>query len=211
MKRLFQSGLAVVLAAGASVAHAQQAAPASPPPAPAAANEEEENDDIVVLAEPGDQIRIDRRTYTLRDDPVAQSTNMFDVLGRIPSVSVAPDGGITLLGADGVQIQINGRPVPGDNLEQVLRGIPGGSVERIEVITNPSAQYAADASGGIINIITRRRFDAGFNGSIQASADSLGGYHFGVSPSYSSGQWAFSGQTGAYGGEGDNDEAAENQ
>lgn len=211
MKRLFQSGLAVVLAAGASVAHAQQAAPASPPLASAAANEEEENDDIVVLAEPGDQIRIDRRTYTLRDDPVAQSTNMFDVLGRIPSVSVAPDGGITLLGADGVQIQINGRPVPGDNLEQVLRGIPGGSVERIEVITNPSAQYAADASGGIINIITRRRFDAGFNGSIQASADSLGGYHFGVSPSYSSGQWAFSGQTGVYGGEGDNDLTRERQ
>lgn len=214
MKRLLQSGLAVVLAAGASVAHAQQTAPASPPPAPAAASDtgdEEDNNDIVVLAEPGDQIRIDRRTYTLRDDPVAQSTNMFDVLGRIPSVSVAPDGGITLLGADGVQIQINGRPVPGDNLEQVLRGIPGGSVERIEVITNPSAQYAADASGGIINIITRRRFDAGFNGSIQTSADSLGGYHLGISPSYSSGQWAFSGQTGVYGGEGDNTLTRERQ
>ncbi|MCX7356832.1 MAG: TonB-dependent receptor [Alphaproteobacteria bacterium] len=190
-------------------AYAQQ----SPQPAPAEADSaaDDDNNDIVVLAEPGDQIRIDRRTYTLRDDPVAQSTNMFDVLGRIPSVSVAPDGGITLLGAEGVQIQINGRPVPGDNLEQVLRGIPGGSVERIEVITNPSAQYAADASGGIINIITRRRFDAGFNGSIQTSADSLGGYHLGVSPSYSSGQWSFSGQTGVYGGEGDNNLMRERQ
>ncbi|MEQ1809607.1 MAG: TonB-dependent receptor [Terricaulis sp.] len=185
-------------------AYAQQTAQPAPAPAEADASAIEESDDIVVLAEPGDQIRIDRRTYTLRDDPVAQSTNMFDVLGRIPSVSVAPDGGITLLGAEGVEIQINGRRVPGDNLEQVLRGIPGGSVERIEVITNPSAQYAADASGGIINIITRRRFDAGFNGSLQTSADSLGGYHVGISPSYSSGKWSFSGQTGVYGGEGDN-------
>ncbi|MEQ1818342.1 MAG: TonB-dependent receptor [Terricaulis sp.] len=200
----------VFLIAGES-AYAQQTPQPAPAPAEADAMAGEENNDIVVLAEPGDQIRIDRRTYTLRDDPVAQSTNMFDVLGRIPSVSVAPDGSITLLGAEGVQIQINGRPVPGDNLEQVLRGIPGGSVERIEVITNPSAQYAADASGGIINIITRRRFDAGFNGSIQTSADSLGGYHLGVSPSYSSGQWAFSGQTGIYGGEGDNDLTRERQ
>ncbi len=203
---LLTASLAMLSANG--VAHAQQAST----PAPAAGSQSaDDGDDIIVLAEPGDQVRIDRRTYTLRDDPVAQSTNMFDVLGRIPSVSVAPSGEITLLGADGVQIQINGRPVPSNNLEQVLRGIPGGSVERIEVITNPSAQYAADASGGIINIITRRRFDAGFNGSIQTSADSLGGYHFGVSPSYSSGAWSFSGQTGMYGGKGDNDLLRERQ
>ena len=202
---LLSASFAVLAADG--VAHAQQ----SPAPAPAQSADEEDSDDIVVLAEPGDQVRIDRRTYTLRDDPVAQSTNMFDILGRIPSVSVAPSGEITLLGASNVTIQINSQPVPGGNLEQILRGLPGGSVERIEVITNPSAQYAADTSGGIINIITRRRFDAGFSGSIQASADSLGGYHFGVAPSYSVGPWAFSGQVGTYGGEGDNDLLRERQ
>jgi ferric enterobactin receptor len=183
-------------------AHAQPQP--TPVPASTQASEDEEHDDIVVLAEPGDQVRIDRRTYTLRDDATAQSTNMFDVLGRIPSVSVAPSGEITLLGASNVTIQINGQPVPGGNLEQILRGLPGSDVERIEVITNPSAQYSAQASGGIINIITRQRFNAGFNGTLQAGADSLGGYHVGLAPSWSRGPWTFSGQVGVYGGEQEN-------
>ncbi len=208
MKRLIHSGVAAFLAS-AAVAHAQQTPPASPPPPPppaaAAEEDEESNDDIVVLAQPGDQVRIDRRTYTLRDDAAAQSSNMFDVLGKIPSVSVSPGGDVTLLGASGVVIQINGQPVPGVNLEQVLRGLQGGEVERIEVITNPSAQYSAEASGGIINIITRRRFNAGFNGSIQASVEYPEGYHFGVGPSYSVGPWTFSGQIGTYGGGREND------
>ncbi|WP_228126635.1 TonB-dependent receptor plug domain-containing protein [Candidatus Viadribacter manganicus] len=183
-------------------ARAQESAPAPADSQTAAADEaEDEGDDIVVLAERGDEIRIDRRTYTLRDDPVAQSTNMFDILGRIPSVSVAPSGEITLLGASNVTIQINNRPVPGANLEQVLRGLPGGSVERIEVITNPSAQYSSSTSGGIINIITRQRFETGFSGSVQANADSLGSQHLGLAPSYSQGRWTFSGQAGGYSGE----------
>lgn len=201
--------LSASLAFGAGAAYAQQSpAEAPPPPAEAAPDEapdpliEEEasDEDAIVVTARGDQIRIDRRTYTLRDDATAQSTNMYDVLGRIPSVSVAPSGEISLLGAANVTIQINGQPVPGANLEQVLRGIPGSSVERIEVITNPSAQYSAAASGGIINIITRQRFDSGFNGTVQTSADSLGGYHLGVAPSWSAGQWALSGQVGLYGG-----------
>ncbi len=191
------------LAFAASAAHAQQ----SPPPAPAPAEaetsvegEDVDSDEIVVLAQPGDQIRIDRRTYTLRDDATAQSTNMFDVLGRIPSVSVSPAGEVSLLGADNVVIQVNGQPVPGQNLEQVLRGLPGANVERIEVITNPSAQYSAAASGGIINIITRQRFDSGFSGNLNLSGDTLGGYHVGIAPNWSSGPWSLSGQIGLYNG-----------
>lgn len=212
LKWLVSASLA--FGAAASVAHAQQTEQTPPAQAQADAEadepdllEEQENDEdaIVVTARGGDQIRIDRRTYTLRDDATAQSTNMFDVLGRIPSVSVAPSGEITLLGASNVTIQINGQPVQGANLEQVLRGIPGGSVERIEVITNPSAQYSAAASGGIINIITRDRFDAGFNGTVQSSYDNLGGYHLGVAPTWSTGDWTFSGQIGLYGGASETD------
>ena len=212
MKRLLHTSLAAVIVAGASVAHAQQTQ-ASPPPPPAAAPQAEEDleDDIVVVAEPGDQVRIDRRTYALRDDAAAQSTNMFDVLGRIPSVSVAPSGEVTLLGASNVTIQINGQPVPGGNLEQILRGLPGNQVERIEVITNPSAQYSAQTSGGIINIITRNRFESGFSGTLQAGMDSLGNYHFGLAPSWSRGPWSFSGQIGTYGGEQENDLTRERQ
>src|SRR5262245_23102210 len=138
----------------AAAAYAQQQPPSPPPPPPPAAAQEEDeiNSDEIVVEATGDQVRIDRRTYTLRDDPAAQATNMFDVLGRVPSVSVAPSGAITLLGAANVTVQINGQPVPGNNLEQILRGLTGADVERLEVITNPSAQYSAQASGGIINI-----------------------------------------------------------
>jgi ferric enterobactin receptor len=189
-----------VIAVSASAAQAQQSPPVQPAETAVQEDEPDDSDEIVVLAERGDEVRIDRRTYALRDDPVAQSTNMFDVLGRIPSVSVAPSGEITLLGASNVTIQINGQPVPGSNLEQVLRGLPGGDVERIEVISNPSAQYSAQASGGIINIVTRNRFDSGFGGTLQASADNMDGYHVGVGPSWSQDRWSLSVQTGAYGG-----------
>ncbi len=199
---------AAILAGTSAAAHAQTSPP-PPPPAPAEAapadealEEEFGNDEeIVVLAPAGDQVRIDRRTYTLRDDATAQSTNMYDVLGRIPSVSVSPDGAsVTLLGAGDVVIQVNGQPVPSANLEQILRSIPGSQVERIEVITNPSAQYSAAASGGIINIITRQRFEGGFNGSVQLNGDSLGGYHVGLAPSWSRGPWSLSAQVGTYSG-----------
>ncbi len=203
MNRVIYSGVAALLAS-ASVAYAQQAPTPTPPP-PAAADQPEEEqdlgDDIIVVAEPGDRVRIDRRTYALRDDATAQSTNMFDVLGRIPSVSVAPSGAVTLLGADNVTIQINGQPVPGTNLEQVLRGITGAEVERIEVITNPSAQYSAAASGGIINIITRQRFTGGFNGSVQAGVDTLNSGHGGMSATWSRGPWSLSGGAGFWTGE----------
>ncbi|MGH6950103.1 MAG: TonB-dependent receptor plug domain-containing protein [Vitreimonas sp.] len=198
-RRLVTASAAAMAAVGATYAQQPPAPPPPPPPAESQQEEDASADEIVVEAT-GDQVRIDRRTYTLRDDAAAQATNMFDVLGRIPSVSVSPDGAVTLLGAPNVEIQINGQPVPGGNLEQILRGLPGSEVERIEVITNPSAQYSAQASGGIINIITRQRFDQGFNGTIQASDDSLGNYHFGVAPSLSRGRWAFSGQVGLYGG-----------
>src|SRR5690606_12175931 len=203
MNRVIYSGVAALLAS-ASVAYAQQAPTPTPPP-PAAADQPEEEqdlgDDIIVVAEPGDRVRIDRRTYALRDDATAQSTNMYDVLGRIPSVSVAPSGAVTLLGADNVTIQINGQPVPGTNLEQVLRGITGAEVERIEVITNPSAQYSAAASGGIINIITRQRLTGGFNGSIQAGVDTLNSANGGVSATWSRGPWSLSGGAGFWTGE----------
>lgn len=203
LRWLLSASLALALTP--SLALAQQNNP--PPPAAEEAEDDDDGssmDEIVVLASPGDSVRIDRRTYTLRDDAAAQSTNMYDVLGRIPSVSVSPAGEVTLLGASNVVIQIDGQPVPGANLEQVLRGLPGGSVERIEVITNPSAQYSAQASGGIINIITRNRFESGFNGSLQASADSVGGYHLGVAPSWAGRRWSFSGQLGTFGGENEN-------
>ena len=201
MKRFVASSAAAVLAS-VGCAYAQEAQ--TPPPAESSSDEIEAEaetmDDIVVLASPGDQVRIDRRTYTLRDDAAAQSTNMYDVLGRIPSVSVAPSGAVTLLGADNVTVQLNGQPLPGQNLEQVLRSISGAEVERIEVITNPSAQYSAASSGGIINIITRQRVDSGLSGSLQGGVDTQGSAHASLHMNWSRGPWSLSGGIGSYAG-----------
>lgn len=191
----------LAFAAVSGVASAQEA---QTPPSAAEA-EDGQNDDPIIVRADGDQVRIDRRTYTLREDPAAQSSNMFDVLGRIPSVTVAPSGTVTLLGADNVTIQINGQPVPGTNLEQVLRSITGAEVQRIEVITNPGAQHSAAASGGIINIITRQRMDGGLTGSIQAGIDTMGSHHLGISPNWSRGPWSLSGSFGGWGGQQDQD------
>jgi outer membrane receptor protein involved in Fe transport len=190
VKRVFFASVAV-LAAVAS-AHAQTD-PAPPQAAePEAAPEPAGDEDPIVVQAPSDQARIDRRTYTIRNDPAAQSTDMLDVLGRIPAVSVTPTGEVTLLGAGSVTVQINGQPVPGGSLEQILQSLQGGQVERIEVISNPSAQFAAQSSGGVINIVTRRRQELGASGSATIGVNSAQGYVLNVGPSWSRGPWSAS-------------------
>ena len=176
------AAVAVALLA-ANSAHAQA-------PAPETA---EESDEIVVLA-PQDESRTDRRTYTLRNDPAAQATDMLDVLGRVPSVSVDPSGEIRLLGGGGVTVQINGQTLPDGSAEQVLRGLTGANIERIEVITNPSAQFSSEGTGGIINIITRQRFEGGWGGTLTGGVNSVGGYNINASPNWTGERWSFSGR-----------------
>ncbi|MCR6645879.1 MAG: TonB-dependent receptor plug domain-containing protein [Terricaulis sp.] len=152
---------------------------------------DESDDPIIVSAAPGDQVRIDRRVYTLRDDPVAQTTNLFDILGRVPAVSVAPSGAVTLLGSTDVVVQINGQPAPEGSLEQTLRGLNGDDIERIEVLSNPSAQHSSEGTGGVINIVTRQRFRSqGMSGLSSLSTDSFGGYQAYISPNWMRGPWA---------------------
>jgi outer membrane receptor protein involved in Fe transport len=187
---------AIAAFAAAPPAWAQDAP--APPAQTAAPSDAQQEEEIVVRAD-GDQVRIDRRIYAIHNDPIAQSTDMFDVLGRIPSVSVDPSGSVTLLGAGSPQIQINGQPLPqGASVEQVLRGLQGADVERIEVITNPSAQYSSATSGGIINIITRNRYDRGFSGNANVSGDSFGGAQGSFAPSWSGGPWSLGGRLGYY-------------
>ena len=92
MKRIYVMASAAAMAV-AGAAYAQQPPPAPPPPPPQAeaqqdedseAQQDEDSNDEIVVEAAGDQVRIDRRTYTIRDDAAAQATNMFDVLGRIP-------------------------------------------------------------------------------------------------------------------------------
>ena len=116
-------------------------------------------------------IKLDKRVYTVGNDMIVKGGTISDVLDNVPSVSVDADGNVALRGNQSVTILIDGRPsnLAGSNVADVLRLLPADSVDKVEVITNPSARYDAEGGGGIINIILKKGKAGGFNGSIIAT------------------------------------------
>src|SRR5699024_4290684 len=96
-------------------------------------------------------------------------------------------------------ILIDGRRVADPQTQ--LRNMTGNQIERIEVLTNPGAQFPAQGTGGIVNIITRRNTQNGLGGSATASIGSYGSYDLRVSPTYGTGNWTFTGNLGHGNGE----------
>jgi outer membrane receptor protein involved in Fe transport len=179
--------------------------PPSPPPAPAPAPPPEAEpapqpgqDDIVVTA-PTQQSSIDRQTYIVRDTAEARSATVPDILARIPSVEVQADGSVRLVGAGSATILIDGRRV--NDPQTILRNLQGSQIERVEVLTNPGAQFSAQGTGGIINVITRRNAQAGLGGSATATGGNFDSYDFRVAPTYGTGNWTFTGNAGHGSGE----------
>lgn len=112
--------------------------------------------------------KIDRKVFNVDKDILAQTGTAMDMLRNIPSLAVDMDGNISLRGSENVTVLINGRPslMAGiANLDQM----PASLIEKIEVITNPSAKYRPDGTGGIINIILKKEQKAGFNTSLGAN------------------------------------------
>jgi outer membrane receptor protein involved in Fe transport len=122
--------------------------------------------EVTITAEKSMMInKIDRKVFNVQKDISAQTGTVIDMLQTIPSVAVDVDGNISLRGAQNVTVLINGRPSVmsgSSNLDQM----PASLVEKIEVITNPSAKYRPDGTGGIINIILKKEKKAGLNGSL---------------------------------------------
>jgi len=148
---------------------------------------------IVITARPA-QVRdkIDRRVYDIRSDAGSQGGVALDVLNRIPSVTVSPTGRIALRGDPGVQILINGKPpVAGTS---VLKSLPASSVDSVEVMTNPSAQFSPDGTAGIINIVTRKARALGISGTISARADTRQKADLSASASATKGDWSVDGR-----------------
>lgn len=124
----------------------------------------------VILVEgvrPNQDIKIDRRTYKIRRNSHSAQKSAVQLLRGVPAVNVSPDDDILLLGRPGVQIFVDGRPYAGDST-QYLRMLHGDEIDRIEVITNPSAQYSADGTGGIINFVLRTKRNEGATGTASA-------------------------------------------
>ena len=137
------------------------------------------------------KIGIDKKVYNVGEDLSVKGGTANDVLNNIPSVQVDQEGKISLRGDGGVTILIDGRPssLSGTSGKSLLDALPAGSIERIEIVTNPSAKYDPDGTSGIINIVLKKNKLKGFNGLVNGtlgSGDLTGGNSFegGVSLSY---------------------------
>ncbi|MGN0191488.1 MAG: outer membrane beta-barrel protein [Candidatus Cryptobacteroides sp.] len=117
----------------------------------------------------------DKIVMNVSELAVAQTGDAMDVLRNSPGVTVDKDGNVKLNGQT-VAVWIDGRPsnLSGKDLENFLKGSPGNSIDKVELMVSPSAKYDAEGSGGIINIKTRKGFKQGFSGSVTAS----GAYDF---------------------------------
>lgn len=134
---------------------------------------------------------IDRKSYDVTKDILAQSGTASDVLKNIPSVEVDLDGNVSLRGSGDVLILINGRtsPLLGKlNKAEVLQQFPANTIERIEVITNPSARYKPDGTSGIINLVLKKNIKSGWNGSLTANAGNQNRYNTSATLNYKTGK-----------------------
>src|SRR5690554_6331997 len=128
-------------------------------------------DEVVIRAETTEvQIRLDKKIYNIGKDLTSGGATVSDALNNVPSVTVDVDGAIALRGSENVKILINGKPsaIAGFGSTDALRNLPAESIDRVEVITSPSARYDAEGTAGILNIILKKEKTLGINGSVSA-------------------------------------------
>jgi outer membrane receptor protein involved in Fe transport len=151
--------------------HCQDApAPATLPPASGATV----SGVTVPSARPSGQTPIDRKSYSVGRDLSAQTGSVADVLRNIPSVQIDAQGNPSLQGEANVTVLIDGRPAAqfsGESLGDALQAMPASQIDRIEVMTNPPAEFRAEGTGGIINLVTRKASGAGLTGSARLIAE----------------------------------------
>jgi outer membrane receptor protein involved in Fe transport len=119
----------------------------------------------------------DRNTYTTRTVGPA-ATTASEVLEAVPSVQVDADGKVSLRGNENVVVQINGRPSPlhGAQLAGFLKQLPANTLERVEVVPNPSARQDPEGMAGIINIVLKQTVDLGLSGGFTLAASTADRY-----------------------------------
>jgi outer membrane receptor protein involved in Fe transport len=188
--------LSAILALASAVASQARGAP----PADTAAPPVSSVDEVVVTGQtPQTRTLLDRKTYAVTSDLQATAGTAADVLGNVPSVSVDADGNVSLRGDSNVTILVDGKPSAqfsgasrGPNLQQ----FSASDIERIEVLTTPPAQYKAEGSGGVINIITKKTRTAGLSGSGQYNLGDQRRYVAGLTGAYNAGPLKLSGAFG---------------
>ncbi|RBL88153.1 TonB-dependent receptor domain-containing protein [Chitinophaga flava] len=133
-------------------------------------------------------IKLDRKIYTMGKDLLSQSGSAKDILDNIPSVTVDAKGKVSLRGNSQVNVLINGK-TSGLTLGNALDQIPADNIDKVEVITSPSARYEADGSAGIINIILKKNKKNGLNGQARLTGGIPADYRANVSLNYKAGKF----------------------
>ncbi|HMQ61261.1 MAG TPA: TonB-dependent receptor [Flavilitoribacter sp.] len=129
--------------------------------------------EVVVQAEKSTmQMALDKRIFNVGKDLANAGGNAADILSNIPSVSVDVEGNVSLRGSGNVRILIDGKPsgLVSFKGSAGLQQLQGNLIERVEIITNPSARYEAEGVGGIINIILKKERTQGLNGAFDLIA-----------------------------------------
>ncbi len=114
------------------------------------------------------QTHLDKKIFNVGRDISSLGGSASDVLDNIPSVTVDIDGNVALRGSENVRILIDGKPsgLTGISSSEALQQLGADMIEKVEIITNPSARYDAEGMSGIINIILKKNRKNGWNGSV---------------------------------------------
>jgi outer membrane receptor for ferrienterochelin and colicins len=146
--------------------------------------------EVVVRAEKTTvEIKLDKKVYNVGQDMIVKGGTASDVLDNVPSVTVDGDGNVSLRGNGNVKILIDGRPSNAINVSDALKTISADALDKVEVVTNPSARYDAEGGAGIINIILKKGKNQGINGTVMATVGDPRNYGLITSLNYKSEQF----------------------
>lgn len=143
----------------------------------------EQLEEVVVAGEISrTEFKLDKRVFNVGKDLSSTGASALEVLNNVPSVNVNIEGQVSLRGSQGVQMLINGKPsIIASEEGNALGTITADMIERVEVITNPSAKYDAEGTSGIINIVLKKDERKGLNGSISVNTGTPAGHSVGIS------------------------------
>ena len=148
--------------------------------------------DVSVVGEkPIMELKVDKKVFNVEKNTTTAGGSAADVLQNVPSVSVDADGNVSLRGKSDVTILIDGKPstLLGTDVASALQSLPAGSIESVEVITNPSAKYDAQGTGGIINIVTKKDGRFGMNGNATLGIGTNNKYNGNLGLNARKGKW----------------------
>ncbi|MBU0696017.1 MAG: TonB-dependent receptor, partial [Bacteroidetes bacterium] len=149
------------------------------------------NEVVVTAKKDAIQLGIDRKIFNADQSLVSQGGSATDLLATVPSVQVDIDGNVSLRGTSNVKIMIDGKPSSfgGGDITALLQSLPASAIDKVELITNPSAKYDPEGQSGIINIVLKKNVRLGVNGNVALSAGRYQNYSGNTSVNFKNEKW----------------------